>query len=109
MEKQIERLEEQNKKLFDIIQNYDYKFAVLEQKLLKQELSNILCNKYIFKCSSKDKIHSSHVITIFNKDGSIKEKKDRFMNKQEFINHIMYECPNNCDFFKKFRCNKRLL
>ena len=31
------------------------------------------------------------------------------MNKQEFINHIMYECPNNCDFFKKFRCNKRLL
>lgn len=105
----IENLNLQNKELCKIIENYDYKFEVLEQKLLRQELLCLIRDKNIFKCDSIDRKHKSHIVIEYNKDNSIKKTKERYMNRDDYINHIMYECPNPTDYFKKFRCNKKLI
>ena len=110
MENQIiENLNHQNKKLSKIIENYDYKFQVLEQKLLRQELICLMRDRHIFKCDSIDKNHKSHTFIKYNKDGTIKKTKERYMNRDDYINHIMYECPCPTNYFKKFRCDKKLI
>ena len=110
MENQIiENLNHQNKKLFKIIEKYDNKFQVLEQKLLRQELLCLIRDKNIFKCDSTDRNHKTHIVVEYNNDKTIKKTNDRYMNRDDYINHIMYECPCPTNYFKKFRCDKKLI
>tara|TARA_Y100000589_G_C26834685_1_gene499472 strand:+ start:205 stop:537 length:333 start_codon:yes stop_codon:yes gene_type:complete len=105
----IENLNHQNKKLLKIIEKYDNKFEVLEQKLLRQELLCLIRDKNIFKCDSHDRNHKTHIVVEYNKNKTIKKTNERYMNRDDYINHIMYECPCPTDYFKKFRCDKKLI
>ena len=105
----IKKLELQNKELYSIIQNYDTKFQVLEQKLLRQELLCLIRDKNIFKCDSNDRNHKTHIVVEYNKDKTNKKTKERYMSRDDYINHIMYECPCPTNYFKKFRCDKKLI